>query len=220
MSVINDIKKAITFKRTNKWPEKHVESYDGFDYKSVLPCDRSLLYGKSEAHQIPEFPADINKLALITCHFNPCGYKSPVNNFWKFVDGLGDYTEHLYVAELSFNDNFSINLPNTFRFRGRREDQLVWQKERLLNALIDKVPYSYDAIAWLDSDILFLNNNWYKATIDVLRCYKICQMYEYSHWLDEFGRVALSRPSCGHEYHNNWGHHSKCWQLSHAHPGY
>ncbi len=37
---------------------------------------------------------------------------------------------------------------------------VMWQKERLLNLTIDRVPDRYTKIAWVDADVLFTNPSW------------------------------------------------------------
>lgn len=112
------------------------------------------------------------KLICLTTHYNPCGYKSLRENYTKFYDNLGDVP--ILVAELSFDNNFFI--PHAVQIKGD-ESNLMWQKERLLNILLEKVPSEYDAVAWVDADILFEDTEWYLNTKKALKKHKVVQMF-------------------------------------------
>ena len=45
----------------------------------------------------------VNNLAVICCHFNPCGYKMPVANAHRFLDEIG---VPVTLVELSFDGRF------------------------------------------------------------------------------------------------------------------
>ena len=40
------------------------------------------------------------------------------------------------------------------------ERNILWQKERSFNILLQQIPKEYDKIAWVDTDICFENDNW------------------------------------------------------------
>jgi hypothetical protein len=67
----------------------------------------------------------------------------------------------------------------------------MWQKERLLNLAIERVPEQYTKIAWLDSDILFLNQTWVEEAEKALDDKLVVQLFEVVERLDE-----RSRPEC------------------------
>ena len=47
-----------------------------------------------------------------------------------------------------------------------RDNHLIWQKERLLKVLIERS--DADKVAWGNSDLIFENDNWYRAAIALL----------------------------------------------------
>ncbi|OGX38616.1 MAG: hypothetical protein A3C53_04130, partial [Omnitrophica WOR_2 bacterium RIFCSPHIGHO2_02_FULL_68_15] len=59
-----------------------------------------------------------------------------------------------------------------------RSDSVMWQKERLLNIGLDHLPDACEAVAWLDSDVLFVNDGWIPETLQRLERYPIVQPYE------------------------------------------
>jgi hypothetical protein len=47
-----------------------------------------------------------------------------------------------------------------------RTDQtnVLWQKERLLNLALQRLPEHCTKVVWLDADTFFTNPNWVRAT--------------------------------------------------------
>jgi hypothetical protein len=84
---------------------------------------------------------------------------------------------------LSFDGEFQTD--STWKTRGTIDNHLMWQKERLLNLAAEKVPKEYDKIAWLDSDVLFLNDGWVREADRVLDEKPVAQLFEYVVMLDE-----------------------------------
>lgn len=130
-------------------------------------------------------------LAVVTCFFNPCGYARPIENYFRFRQSLGSIP--VFTVELSFSGQFVI--PDSMRINACPDYQLLWQKERILNHGIARIPACYDKIAWLDCDLLFANQKWFTQTEDVLDKYPVAQLFQNCHWLDRNGRVEKSRPS-------------------------
>jgi hypothetical protein len=77
---------------------------------------------------------DCREMAVLTTYFNPCGYHNLRRNYWEFRKRLG---VALHTIELSFDGTFEI--PDALQVSGGR-DNLLWQKERLLNLLADTLP--------------------------------------------------------------------------------
>lgn len=137
-------------------------------------------------------------LALICCHFNPRGYAAPVANYHRFVEGLGPLAAHLTTVELVLDDDRPLP-PAASEFNivlcGRRPRHCLWQKERLLSIAIESLPPQYDAVCWLDADILFQNQDWYAQTIELLQRHPVVQPFRTGIWLDEDGNPGRERES-------------------------
>jgi hypothetical protein len=118
-------------------------------------------------------------LAAITCHFNPIEYDNIVRNYWMFREDLQG--ADLFTIELSFTDKFEIE--DAIQIQAR-PDQVMWQKERLLNMLIQKLPPEYDKVAWLDGDVLFQNPNWAELTEKKLDEFPLVQLFEFAYDTD------------------------------------
>ena len=55
---------------------------------------------------------------------------------------------------------------------------VCWQKERLLNAALKALPPDCDKVAWLDTDILFLNDGWVAEAERLLDQYPLIQLFD------------------------------------------
>lgn len=107
------------------------------------------------------------RLHCVTTFFNPANFKSLLNNYYVFRDKLlKNHNVELLTIELSFNGEFQINAPNTLRLHG---NSVMWQKERLINYAISQLPYNAKYVAWVDCDILFLNEDWAEQALSKLR---------------------------------------------------
>lgn len=187
----------------------YIDSTISHNTKTII-CDKNEIKQKATI--------TYNKMAILSCYFNPYKYKNSKNNLYRFISDLGEHVEDLFIAELSYDDDEpELKEPFVRHYRGRRADQLLWQKERLINSLIENLPPEYDSFAWVDADIIFLRNDWYKKTLEQLDDYKIVQMYSKSHWIDGDGSIVLSRQSCGYAACHN---EKQYLQLNISHPGY
>jgi GR25 family glycosyltransferase involved in LPS biosynthesis/GTP:adenosylcobinamide-phosphate guanylyltransferase len=133
------------------------------------------------------------KLAVITTFFNPKNYINLKYNYLKFSEKIKEKAD-LFPIELSFNGDFFIEDKNVIQINGS-EENILWQKERLLNIVLEKLPKEYTNVAWVDCDIIFENENWIDELNEKLKSYKVVQLYEYADRLskkDEVEKVSMS----------------------------
>jgi hypothetical protein len=94
-----------------------------------------------------------NKLAVITTYYNPCNYKAPLRNYYRFAEGMNRVGAHLYTVELAFRDEpFVLDNDNVIRFRS---NEVMWYKENLTNIALLSIPKEYNFLSWIDADIIF-----------------------------------------------------------------
>ena len=120
----------------------------------------------------------MSNVGLTACYFNPCGFKLRRDNYLQFYEALGDSAEHLVTVELAFGDaEFHLgHLPNRLGFR---VNDVMWQKEALLNIGIQEVlNRGYEYVVWLDADISFLNDDWYGNLQTALPKYNLIQVFD------------------------------------------
>jgi hypothetical protein len=147
-------------------------------------------------------PAD--DLGIVTCYFNSHRYQSKRRNFVEFERPLLDSGLQLVTVECAFGDaDFELPpAPHVVRLRAR---DVMWQKERLLNLAIAKLPPYITKIAWLDGDILFENPEW---AVETSRALDMC------HILQPFDHALRLRP--GQHAYNGSGERYRSFAAVHA----
>lgn len=90
----------------------------------------------------------------------------------------------------------------------------LWQKERLLNVLLNQLPKRVTKVAWVDCDLLFKNANWPAMAVEALETWKVIQLFDHVHYLgqddkkvkwtqsssiESIASVAMHNPSAVHD---------------------
>jgi hypothetical protein len=117
-------------------------------------------------------------LWAVTCYFNPAGYKRRLENYRVFRRRL---SVPLVAVELSFDGAFQLCSEDAdilVQIRGR---DVMWQKERLLNLAMDRVPKSCNKIAWLDCDIVFGSEDWAEQASRALDSHVLVHLFHERH---------------------------------------
>ena len=127
---------------------------------------------KWSLHMIAYAPTD--RLAVVCCHFNPQRYSTKSANFAAFLAPLAAAGIPTFVVECAFGEA-AFELEDAIQIRGR---DVMWQKERLLNIAISRVPESIPNIAWLDADVLFTNSNWAVDCVEALKRFAVVQSFD------------------------------------------
>jgi hypothetical protein len=126
------------------------------------------------------------KLAVITCFFNPCGWMNRTRNYERFAAAAKFQGAELFTIEAVMHDRpYSLACPELNKCVLMRD--YLWQKERLLNLLIEDLPPEYDKVAWVDCDLLFDNPNWVADTSKMLNEFPVVQLFEEAIWLNALG---------------------------------
>jgi hypothetical protein len=117
----------------------------------------------------------------ITSYYNPSGYKVRLRNFKAFHANFG---LPLVVAELVLPGVESELSPYLSQFDANsvihiviREGDVMWQKERLLNVALAKVPQGASCVVWADCDVLFRGRAWIDSLSEALRLHPIVQCF-------------------------------------------
>jgi hypothetical protein len=118
------------------------------------------------------------RLAIIVPQFTPCDYQRPRDNFLRFREAIGQPFVHMLAATY---------LTRTFRETKdiiAGDKNCMWQKEALINEGIRQLPSEFDAVCWIDGDLLFQNPDWYAQTCAKLEQVPVVQMFEKITYLD------------------------------------
>jgi len=116
----------------------------------------------------------MSALWAITCFFNPAGYQRRLRNYRWFRERMA---APLITVELSFNGEFELGPRDADILVQLDQGDILFQKERLLNIALARVPADCTAIAWVDGDILFGSDDWPDRTLQALERFSIVQLF-------------------------------------------
>lgn len=133
-------------------------------------------------------------IATVTCYFNPCHYENSRRNMKEFLRSYKG--PDLHMIELSFDGQFESDAE--IKIKGDPKRNLLWQKERLLNILINSLPAKYDKVAWIDADVLLLNNWWDTAEYMLDNGFRALQPFSWASLTNE--KLEIERRYCSISY--------------------
>lgn len=115
-------------------------------------------------------------LGIVSCYFNPEGYQTKLDNYGIFAERIEASDLYLITVECAFGE-MKYALKPSARTIQLRSDCILWQKERLLNIAVSRLPETITKVAWLDCDVLFSNPNWAVQTSRLLDTVPIVQPF-------------------------------------------
>jgi hypothetical protein len=131
----------------------------------------------------------------ITSYFNPFGYRNRYLNYQTFRQKLN---VPLLTVELAYGDDFELKAGDATQLVQLRSDQVMWQKDRLLNLAIAALPPECRIVAWLDCDVLFERDDWASLTSEALEQYDLVQCFSQSYVLNR--EIDWSQPLRNQSY--------------------
>jgi len=157
-------------------------------YDDAPKADKHMHVPSAEDSSLPKEEVDEllanGQIWGITSFFNPEGYQNKIDNFrlfrkrTTFGQGLP-----LVVVELAFG-----TLPFQLKEKTdaevliqRRTDpqNVLWQKERMLNIALDYLPSNCTKVVWLDADTFFSNKQWVRETARKLEKHVVVQPFAW-----------------------------------------
>ena len=136
-----------------------------------------------------------NQLWAITSYFNPCGYRSRYENYQTFQQHL---QVPLLTVELAYGDTFELSDADASQLIQIRSDQVMWQKERLLNMALLALPPECERVAWVDCDILFGRDDWPQLVNQALDQFAFVQCFSQVHHLNRL--IDAAQPLAAQSY--------------------
>lgn len=109
------------------------------------------------AGEPPRGTAPPARLWAVTCLFNPHGAPTRIENFRVFRERL---RVPLVTVELAFDGRFALGAGDADILVQLGGGDVMWQKERLLNIAIARVPAGCSAVAVFDADIVLADQDW------------------------------------------------------------
>ncbi len=149
------------------------------------------IIGKQGAVESPQvLPGSLWGVAAF---FNPVPYAVKLDNYMKFRAANKKQGLKLLTVELAFGDRpFQLQQDDADLLIQIRSDSLLWHKEALLNIGIEQLPQDCDKVVWLDTDVIFPDDNWIIETAKMLQRYKVLQLFKLVHAFDKKGNIDWS----------------------------
>jgi len=145
------------------------------------------------------------RLCVVTTRYNPLGWKRPEENYQRFREGIESAGVPLFTLHVDFDGDINSGPYDIVR-RASRYKHLLWQKEACINEAVRQIqldwPGEFDAIAWVDADVLFQNANWVSDTLDALSQVRIVQLFEHFARLNPSGAIEYRYPGAAYMHVN------------------
>ncbi len=120
------------------------------------------------------------ELWAITSYFNPVGYWRRLANYKLFRERLNI---PLVAVELAYGPNFELNDDDAEILIQLRSQDIMWQKERLLNVALRALPKKCKKVVWVDCDIIFERRDWPEQVCRLLDRFVIVQSFSHAHYV-------------------------------------
>ena len=152
----------------------------------IRPLPASTFRGQAcdgcDARQDPK-----SKAAIVTVHFNPARRQRLRDTFAEWAAAIA---HPFQCYELAFGEP---EIPGSIAIRGDAKNCL-WQKERLINLAVSRLPAEVEYVAWIDHDLIFGNPAWLDIAIDMIRRgVDLVQLFSEVAYLDREGSVSQRR---------------------------
>lgn len=133
-----------------------------------------------------------SRIWAVTCLFNPAGYRARGENYRRFRESL---PLPLLTVELAFDDLFTLADTDGDVLIQLREGDVMWQKERLLNLGVRRLPDHVDQVVLIDADMLLPGLPWVSSVSEALQDTPVLQPFRTCHHLDPNGDSYFSNAS-------------------------
>lgn len=128
------------------------------------------------------------RLWAITSYYNPVPYRRRLENYRIFRERLGI---PLLTVELVYGKTPELGEGDAdilVQLRGR---DVMWQKERLLNLAVGRLPAACDKVAWLDCDVFYEDPDWATRLERLLDDLAVVEAYRRVHYLSRDWRPGM-----------------------------
>ena len=167
-------------------------------------------------------------MLVITPYFNPQKYKSLKNNHRIFTKRLLKQGANLITVELTFGDEPpELTESDLGKVVFLKSNSVMWQKEQIINYVINNHMEDEATFAWIDCDVLFKDNSWIKRAEDKLKEADIIQLFKRVFLLNkgqtEYGgerNMFFQGVVWQYKTYKNWLSRRISKELPFSHPGF
>jgi hypothetical protein len=167
-------------------------------------------------------------MLIITPYFNPQKYSSLKNNHKIFAHRLLAQGANLITVELTFNEEEPQLIDRSLgKVVWLKSDSIMWQKEQIINYVLENHMGNEDKFAWIDCDVLFKDSEWIKKAEDKLEEADIIQLFKKVYLLNrgefEYGatrNMMFQGIIWQYKTYKNWLQRRTNKELPFSHPGF
>ncbi len=123
-------------------------------------------------------------LWAITSFFNSSGSRRRVENYRRFRAAL---PVPLATIELGFGGEWHLTSGDADLYVAIGDGDVLWQKERLLNLLLPRLPPRCRHVAWLDADVMLTDGDWPRRAAEALAHTPLVQLFSALRYLGPEG---------------------------------
>lgn len=132
--------------------------------------------------------------AVILCHFNPVGWKTPARLLYDTCEMFLAVGVEPVVSEVVMTGATPVALPDGCRRIVYQSDSVMFHKENLWNLAVDATTAA--KLFFVDGDIVFSRRDILDAVSVALDEFDVIQPFSQAAWLAQQGGVERSRKSC------------------------
>jgi len=119
-------------------------------------------------------------MAICFVLFNPANSKRMLMNYHYIVNEFKLQHFPMFTLELVYPDR-SPQIADAIHVKGK---SYMFSKENMYRILEKYIPPKFTKLAFLDSDVMFKDKDWYSKTSRLLNSHDIVQPFETCNWLD------------------------------------
>lgn len=175
-------------------------------------------------HHDHHFREDIqNTLYVVVVISNFRQYARRIELYREFAEHMSTFAGiQLVTVELVLRDReFEVTREDPWHVQLVGDSEL-WSKENMINIGVASLPAGWRYVAWIDSDITFLNRNWVRDTLHQLQHHHIVQLWQTCADQGPDGRTISIDKSFAYKMQTETDWQGAPGQdiYSFAHPGY
>lgn len=169
--------------------------------------------------------AELHVIAVVS---NPVRYKSRYALYKQFVENISKSPGVvLWTVEIAYGDRpFEVTDSTNPKHIQLRSFHELWHKENMINVALhhlSRMVPDWEYVAWIDSDVKFLDDRFAIETIHALQHYMVVQMWQNAVDLGPNGELVNTHNSFVYQYIKGkpycYGGNNAAY-YEHWHPGY
>lgn len=184
----------------------------------------NFVTGRGKDHSNSIEYVTVDPLYVIIPYFNYCGFKRRRELFLEFYDRIKNNPRIRIViceaAETGKEFELPRDLPHVFEHIHVHTRNQIWIKENLVNIAARRLPVHWKYMAWIDSDVHFVNESWAGEAIDRLNKYDVIQLFSTVVYLGPRDEAMKTDKSFGYMYRKSGKPYTQTYRYGFWHPGF